>query len=67
MREYVEKRGSGLFVTGTRIAIESIVCEYKEGASPESILLAYPEPARSKMSTARLRGTWLIKAKRKAT
>jgi uncharacterized protein (DUF433 family) len=42
MKEYVEKRGSGLFVTGTRVAIEAIVCEYKKGASPESILLAYP-------------------------
>lgn len=42
VRQYIEKRGSGLFVAGTRIALESIVCEYKEGASPESILLAYP-------------------------
>ncbi len=42
MREYVEKRNTGLFVAGTRVALESVVYEFKDGASPESILLAYP-------------------------
>jgi uncharacterized protein (DUF433 family) len=42
MRGYVEKRNTGLFVVGTRVALESVVYEYKDGASPESILLAYP-------------------------
>jgi uncharacterized protein (DUF433 family) len=42
MREYVEKRNTGLFVVGTRVALESVVYEFEDGASPESILLAYP-------------------------
>jgi uncharacterized protein (DUF433 family) len=42
MRDYVEKRNTGLFVIGTRVALESVVYEYNSGASPESILLAYP-------------------------
>src|SRR5713226_9177987 len=42
MREYVEKRNTGLFVIGFKVALESVVYEYEGGASPESILLAYP-------------------------
>ena len=42
MREYVEKRNTGLFVIGSKVALESVVYEYDGGASPESILLAYP-------------------------
>jgi uncharacterized protein (DUF433 family) len=42
MHEYVEKRNTGLSVTGTRVALESVVYEFKGGASPEGILLAYP-------------------------
>ncbi len=42
MREYIEKRSTGLFVIGSKVALESVVYEYEGGASPESILLAYP-------------------------
>jgi uncharacterized protein (DUF433 family) len=42
MREYVEKRNTGLFIVGSKVALESVVYEYEGGASPEGILLAYP-------------------------
>ena len=42
MREYIEKRNTGLFVIGSKVALESVVYEYEGGASPESILLSYP-------------------------
>src|SRR5438132_5344849 len=42
MREYVEERNTGLFVIGTRVALESVIHEFKNGASPETILRAYP-------------------------
>lgn len=29
-------------ITGTRVNIETVVCDYQEGASPEEIVLHYP-------------------------
>ena len=37
-REYVEQRGGGFYVTGTRVSLDSIVHAFREGQSPESIL-----------------------------
>lgn len=42
MKQYVEKRNTGLFVAGTKVALESVVYEFRNGAAPESILLTYP-------------------------
>ena len=36
-KEYVEKRGGGYYVAGTRVSLDSIVYSFRDGASPESI------------------------------
>jgi uncharacterized protein (DUF433 family) len=40
-KDYVEKRGGGYYVTGTRVSLDSIVYEFRDGASPESIRWSY--------------------------
>jgi len=37
-QEYVEQREGAFFVTGTRVSLDSIVCAFREGESPETIL-----------------------------
>ena len=47
--EYIERRNGGYYVAGTRISLESVVCAYNRGDSPERILERYPlleKPAR---------------------
>ena len=47
--EYIEQRNGGYYVAGTRISLESVVCGYNRGDSPERILERYPllgKPAR---------------------
>lgn len=36
-KEYVEKRGGGYYVAGTRVSLDSIVYSFRDGASPETI------------------------------
>ncbi len=45
MRDYVEQREGGYYVTGTRIALDSIVLAFKHGDSPETILRSFPMAA----------------------
>ena len=42
MTEYVEQRNGGLYVAETRVSLDSVVYEFRRGASPESILRAFP-------------------------
>lgn len=42
MQDYVEKRGGGYYLTGSRVALDSIVTAFQRGASPESILRSFP-------------------------
>jgi uncharacterized protein (DUF433 family) len=42
MEEYVQQRDGGYYVAGTRIALDSVVHPFKNGASPESILRSFP-------------------------
>ena len=42
MLEYVEKRNGGFYLSGSRIALDSIVISFQQGASPESILRSFP-------------------------
>lgn len=47
--EYVEQRNRGYYVTGTRISLDSVMCAFNRGDSPERILERYPllgKPAR---------------------
>lgn len=39
---YVEEREGGLFVAGSRVSLASIVSEFREGASPETIRQNFP-------------------------
>jgi uncharacterized protein (DUF433 family) len=40
--EYIEQRDGGFYVAGTRISLESVVCAFHRGESPEQILEGYP-------------------------
>ena len=42
MQDYVEQRDGGYYLTGTRIALDSIVLAFKDGESPETILQSFP-------------------------
>ena len=47
--EYIEQRNGGYYVAGTRISLDSVVCAFNRGDSPERILERYPllgKPAR---------------------
>jgi uncharacterized protein (DUF433 family) len=37
VEEYVERRNGGYYVAGSRVSLASIICEFRAGASPESI------------------------------
>ena len=39
---YVEKRGGAYRITGTRVSLDSIVYAFRDGQSPESILISFP-------------------------
>src|SRR5688500_3302835 len=41
-RDYVEQRGGGYWIKGTRISLDSIVYAFKRGAAPESIKRSFP-------------------------
>jgi len=40
--DYVEQRDGGFYIKGTRVPLDSIVHEFHDGASPESIRQAFP-------------------------
>ena len=42
MKEYVEERSGGFYLSGSRVALDSVVHPFKSGASPESILRSFP-------------------------
>jgi uncharacterized protein (DUF433 family) len=42
MAGYVEKRGGGYYLAGSRVLLDSIVHLFREGASPESIRQEFP-------------------------
>jgi uncharacterized protein (DUF433 family) len=39
---YVEQREGGYYVTGTRISLDSVVCAFLRGESPEGIVESFP-------------------------
>jgi uncharacterized protein (DUF433 family) len=41
-QEYVERRGSGYYLTGSRVSLESVVYQFLQGESPEAIAQAFP-------------------------
>jgi uncharacterized protein (DUF433 family) len=42
MKEYIEERSGGLYVAGTRVSLDSVVLQFRQGASPETILQDFP-------------------------
>ena len=40
--EYIEVRNDGYYVVGTRIGLDVIIYEFRNGRSPEAIFDAYP-------------------------
>ncbi|MGH9899236.1 MAG: DUF433 domain-containing protein [Pyrinomonadaceae bacterium] len=42
MKEYIEKRGEGYYVTGSRVSLDSIIYSFWSGESPEAITQSFP-------------------------
>jgi uncharacterized protein (DUF433 family) len=40
--EYIEERNGGYYVAGTRISLDSVVCSFERGNSPEAIQESFP-------------------------
>ena len=40
--EYVEKRKGGYYVISSRVSLESVICLFLDGASPETIVDEFP-------------------------
>ncbi len=40
--DYIELRDGGFYIKGTRVPLDSIVHEFRNGASPESIRQTFP-------------------------
>ena len=41
-KEYVEQRGGGYYVAGSRVSLDSIVYAFRSGESPETIRQNFP-------------------------
>lgn len=41
-REYVEKRKGGYYIIGSGVSLESVIYQFCDGASPESIIDDFP-------------------------
>ena len=47
--EYIEQRRGGYYVAGTRISLDSVVCSFNEGQSPEAIQEDFPSLKRAQI------------------
>ena len=47
--EYIEQRNGGYYMAGTRISLDSIVCSFNEGQSPEAIREDFPSLKRAQI------------------
>jgi uncharacterized protein (DUF433 family) len=41
-REFIERRETGFYITGSRVPIDRIIWEYRNGEDPEAIRAHYP-------------------------
>lgn len=41
-RDYIEKRERGYYVVGSRVSLESVIHQFLDGASPETIVEEFP-------------------------
>ncbi len=42
LNHHIERRGRGYYVAGTRVSLDSVIHQFRQGASPESILQSFP-------------------------
>jgi uncharacterized protein (DUF433 family) len=42
VKQYIEERSGGMYVVGTRGSLASVVLQFRQGASPETILQNFP-------------------------
>ena len=40
--QYIDRRDGGYYVSGTRISLDSVVCAFLRGESPEGIVESFP-------------------------
>jgi len=41
-KEYVEQRSGGYYISGTRVSLDSVVCAFLRGESPDGIAESFP-------------------------
>lgn len=41
-KQYIEERAGGMYIAGTRVSLASVVLQFRQGASPETILQNFP-------------------------
>ena len=41
-KEYVQERGGGYFIEGTRVSLDSVIYAFLRGESPEGIAESFP-------------------------
>ena len=39
---YIEERDGALYLTGTRVSLDSVVIQFQQGAAPEKIVESFP-------------------------
>jgi uncharacterized protein (DUF433 family) len=39
---YIEERNGGLYVAGTRVSLDSVLINFRQGESPEKIVQSFP-------------------------
>lgn len=49
LSEYVERRNGGYYVAGTSISLDSVVCSFNQGQSPEAIQEDFPSLKRAQI------------------
>jgi uncharacterized protein (DUF433 family) len=47
--EYIEQRNQGYYVAGTRVSLDSVVCAFNQGQSPEAIQEDFPSLKRAQI------------------
>ena len=40
--EYIEERNGGYYLAGTRVSLDSVVCSFERGNSPDAIQESFP-------------------------
>jgi len=41
-QEYIERRGTGYYLSGSRVSLDSVVYQFLQGESPEAVAQSFP-------------------------